>query len=30
MSNSFPALIARSPNRPIYAACVRRLPGTMF
>ena len=30
MSNSFPALIARSLNRPIYAACVRRLPGTMF
>ena len=30
MSNPFPALIARSANLPIYAACVRRLPGSRF
>jgi KDO2-lipid IV(A) lauroyltransferase len=30
MSNLFPALIARTLNLPIYAACVRRLPGTRF
>jgi len=30
MSNPFPALIARSANMPIYAVCVRRLPGTRF
>jgi len=30
MSNPFPALIARVANMPIYAACVRRLPGARF
>jgi KDO2-lipid IV(A) lauroyltransferase len=30
MSNPFPALVARSLDRPIYAACIRRLPGTLF
>ena len=30
MSTPFPALIARSAHMPIYATCVRRLPGSRF
>ena len=30
MATPFPAMIARNANIPLYAACVRRLPGTRF